>query len=105
MLGLLFYHKLIAALGCSTKSNKENYSILCSDLRVKEAYLINTLKRELNAKYGKIKSAENLECEEKQASQSKWYHSCKLCVLNVLYNFRDKCQLKMIMNIMESGPE
>ena len=39
------------------------------DLRVKEAYLINTLKPELNTKYEKIKSAKNLEREQKRASQ------------------------------------
>ena len=63
-----------SSFGCSTKMNKENFSILCSgrslfDLRVKEAYLINTLKPELNTKYEKIKSAKNLEREQKRASQ------------------------------------
>ena len=63
-----------SSYGCCTKLNKENFSILCSgrslfDLRIKEAYLINTLKLELNTKYEKIKSAKNLEREQKRASQ------------------------------------
>ena len=60
--------------GCSTKIDKEIFSVLCSgrsifDLKVKEAYLIKTLKPELNVKYESIKQSDS-ERYQKQNSDS-----------------------------------
>ena len=60
--------------GCSTKIDKEIFSFLCSgrsifDLKVKEAYLIKTLKPELNVKYESIKQSDS-ERYQKQNSDS-----------------------------------
>ena len=58
--------------GCSAKIDKEIFSVLCSgrsifDLKVKEAYLIKTLKPELNVKYESIKRSDS-ERYQKQNS-------------------------------------
>ena len=60
--------------GCNIDLKKENFSILGSgrsvfDLRVKEAYLIKTLKPELNTRYEKTKQADS-ERYQKQNSVS-----------------------------------
>ena len=49
---------------CNLNLNKESFSVLSSGrsvfyLRIKEAFLIKTLKRELNTKYEKIKQADS----------------------------------------------
>ena len=60
--------------GYSTKIDREVFSVLCSggsifDLKVKEAYLIKTLKPELNVKYESIKQSDS-ERYQKQSSDS-----------------------------------
>ena len=60
--------------GCSAKIDKEIFSFLCSgqsilDLKVKEAYLIKTLKPEQDNRYESIKHHES-ERHQKQSSDS-----------------------------------